>query len=252
VDFGSFAPTTAFMGVFASRHVPITIAQARLPMGLMKKDHLRAIVHIPEVEQIWRQVHRKPCDEQDIDAMYTEFEPMLDARLGDHSKLIPGTAEIVHALRQQDIKIGSTTGYSHSTMAYLLNQSEKQGYTPDACVCPSDVPAGRPFPWMCYLNAIQLQTYPLGAMVKVGDTLPDMLEGRNAGMWTVGVAMTGNGLGMTELEVTQMTPDLYNVRREAVYRSLLAGGAHYVIDGIWDLLPVIDEINQRLARGEHP
>jgi hypothetical protein len=29
-------------------------------------------------------------------------------------------------------------------------------------------------------------------------------------------------------------------------------GAHYVVDGISDVPPVLDEINTRLAAGEHP
>ena len=40
--------------------------------------------------------------------------------------------------------------------------------------------------------------------------------------------------------------------RERAYERMHQGGAHYVVDGIWDVPPILDEINARLARGERP
>lgn len=42
---------------------------------------------------------------------------------------------------------------------------------------------GRPYPWMCYKNAMELCVYPMNHMIKVGDTVSDMKEGRN--LWNV-------------------------------------------------------------------
>ena len=53
---------------------------------------------------------------------------------------------------------------------------------------------------MCYLNAIRLETYPMHTMVKIGDTISDIEEGSNAGMWTIGIARTGNMIGLTAEE----------------------------------------------------
>jgi len=39
---------------------------------------------------------------------------------------------------------------------------------------------------MCLQNAMNPQIYPMEAFVKVGDMLPDVEEGLNAGMWTFG------------------------------------------------------------------
>jgi len=59
-------------------------------------------------------------------------------------------------------------------MEVLAPKAKENGYEPDCIVCPDEVPAGRPFPWMCYENAIRLGAYPMQAIVKVGDTLPDI------------------------------------------------------------------------------
>jgi phosphonoacetaldehyde hydrolase len=105
---------------------------------------------------------------------------------------------------------------------------------------------------MCYQNAINLQVYPMEAMVKIGDTVSDIHEGLNAGMWTIGVAKTGNELGMTEAEVAALAgPDLRR-RLDAIDERFRKAGAHYIAESIEQCPPLIAAINARLARGERP
>ncbi|MFW5637307.1 MAG: phosphonoacetaldehyde hydrolase, partial [Thermodesulfobacteriota bacterium] len=111
---------------------------------------------------------------------------------------------------------------------------------------------GRPYPWMCYRNAIQLGVYPMSAMVKIGDTLSDIEEGLNAGMWTVGLTQTGNELGLAEDAVHQLPPAELKTRLTEIEQRFRKAGAHYVVSGIWECPAVIDQINERLARGENP
>jgi phosphonoacetaldehyde hydrolase len=252
VDYGSFAPTAVFLKVFERQGVPITIEQARTPMGLMKRDHLRAIAQMRPVAHRWQEVHARPCTDDDIEAMFQEFVPLQIACLTEYADLIPGTLETMAEFRKQGLKIGSTTGYTREMMQILVPEVEKRGYKPDACVCPTDAPAGRPYPWMCYQNAIQLQIYPMAAMVKIGDTLPDIEEGLNAGMWTIGLALSGNELGLTAPEVAALPAQILNAKREQISSRMYQAGAHYVVDGIWACVPIIQDINVRLARGEHP
>ncbi|MCS6911239.1 MAG: hypothetical protein NZM11_11845, partial [Anaerolineales bacterium] len=134
----------------------------------------------------------------------------------------------------------------------LAPEAARRGYAPDAWVCSTDVPAGRPYPWMAFQNAMRLNVYPMEAMVKIGDTVPDIEEGLNAGMWTVGVALTGNELGLTEAEVAALSPEARRRRLTPIYQKLYQAGAHYVVDSVADCLPVLDEIEKRLASGERP
>jgi len=64
------------------------------------------------------------------------------------------------------LKIGSTTGYTTRNDGGSGPEAARGGYAPDTWVCPEDVPAGRPYPWMIYLNSIRLQTYPLDGLVR--------------------------------------------------------------------------------------
>jgi phosphonoacetaldehyde hydrolase len=133
-----------------------------------------------------------------------------------------------------------------------LNEAARRGYVPDATVCATDVPAGRPEPWMCLRNAEKLGVYPMEACVKIGDTIPDIEEGLNAGMWTIGLAKSGNELGMNEKEIAALPADRLQARLERAYQRMAAAGAHCVVDTIADVLPAIDQIQERITAGERP
>jgi len=135
-------------------------------------------------------------------------------------------------------------------MNILAPESARRGYQPDCIVCPDEVPAGRPYPWMCYQNAIQMGVFPMAAMVKVGDTLIDIEEGLNAGMWTVGLSMTGNLVGLNEAEVEALSYGEKNEIRKRAETQLYQAGANDVIDGIWDLPVALDKIQSRLMHAE--
>jgi phosphonoacetaldehyde hydrolase len=252
IDYGSFAPTAVFLRLFEAQGVRISAGDARSGMGLMKKDHLKTILARPGVAEAWKSAHGAAASDADIDRLYDNFVPMQISVLKEYARPISGLLSIVKELRRRGIKLGSTTGYIRSMMDILAPEAEKNGYAPDCIVCPDEVPAGRPYPWMCYQNAIRLGVYPMQAMVKVGDTLPDIEEGLNAGMWTVGLSLTGNLLGLNEEEVNALSPEEKNTAREMASTQLYQAGAHYVIDGIWALPEALSVIEYRLANGEHP
>ena len=252
MDYGCYAPAVVFIEVYKRHGVEISMAEAREPMGAHKKVHIRKVSQIPAVAQRWQQAHGKPCTEDDVEAMFQEFVPLQVACLAEYAEMIPGCLDTVAALRERGIKIGSTTGYVTEMVAVIVEEAKKRGYEPDSTVCAADVPAGRPEPWMCLENARRLRLYPMEAVVKVDDTLPGIYEGLNADMWTIGLAKTGNEIGLTEQEINTLPPDEYGRRIERAYTRMTQAGAHYVVDGIADLLPCIDDIEQRLARGEKP
>jgi phosphonoacetaldehyde hydrolase len=71
-------------------------------------------------------------------------------------------------------------------------------------------------------------------------------------MWTIGLAQTGNEVGLTEQEIEGLDPALLEEKLSRASQRLAEAGAHYVIDGLWDALGVLDEIESRLADGERP
>ncbi len=252
LDYGCMAPAVVFIEVFKRKGVAITVQEAREPMGAHKKVHIREISRNENVARKWRQAHGRNPSEEDVEAMFKEFVPLQLQCLAQYAGLIPGTLEAVADFRRRGLKIGSTTGYTGEMMALLQAEAAKRRYVPDSTVCATQVPAGRPHPFMCLQNAINLQLYPMEAFVKVGDTLPDIEEGLNAGMWTVGLAKTGNEMGLTETEIAALAPDVREQKLERARRRMRQTGAHFVVDGIGEVPPLLDEINARLAAGERP
>lgn len=252
VDFGSIGPAAVFLDVFAKFEVDVSVADVRQFMGVAKKDHIRSICGLPSVVAQWQKKNHRPPNETDVERIYAETEPMMITTVTHHADLIPGLLETVESLRQQGIKIGSSTGYTTPIMEALVPAARAQGYVPDAIVCVSDVPAGRPYPWMCYLNAMHLEVYPLEAMVKIGDTISDIEAGLNAGMWTIGLTQSGNELGLSEKEVSGLTAEEMQAKTDPIEHRYRNAGTHYVAAGIWEVQPLIDDINARLARGATP
>jgi len=252
VDYGCMAPAAVFIETFWQRDVEVTMAQARAPMGMFKLDHIRAIAQMEPVAAQWQAVYGRPCNEADVEALYHDFQPLQLAVIAQYADVIPGTLEALVAFRRRGLKIGSTTGYTRAIMDQLAPLAAQRGYVPDAIVCADEVPAGRPQPWMMFQNALQLKLYPMAAIVKIGDTVPDIEEGLNAGTWTIGLVKTGNEIGLTEADVNALDSAALKARLEEGYARLYQAGAHYVVDGLADVVSVLEDIEARLAQGEGP
>jgi phosphonoacetaldehyde hydrolase len=252
IDYGCLAPAVTFIDVFKRRGVPITTEEAREPMGAAKRVHIQRIAQIPAVAKRWQEAHGKSCTEEDIEVMYQDFIPRQIACLAGYSDLIPGTVETIAALRKRGLKIGSTTGYTREMMKVVTAEAKKRGFEPDSLISATDVPAGRPEPWMALASAQAMRIYPMEAIVKIGDTLADIDEGLNAGMWSIGLVKTGNEIGLSEEDVRRLPQEEYRRRSDRAYERMTQAGAHYVVDSISDVIPCLDDIDRRLAAGERP
>jgi phosphonoacetaldehyde hydrolase len=246
VDFGCMAPARTLQQVFARVGTHLTDAEVRRDMGLPKKVHIEHILRNPRVSEAWRSRHGKVPSASDADEIYQLFLPLQLSCLGEYSKLIPGVAHCVQRFRERGLKIGSTTGYTRTMLDVLLESAAKEGYQPDCSVAPEDVGAGRPYPFMFYENAIKLQIYPMAAIAKIGDTPADVEEGLNAGAWSIGVAATGNTIGMSHQEFQALPEGEKLTRLENARRELEHAGAHYVVDTLAGLDSVLDDIDGRL------
>lgn len=252
VDHGSLAPLGAFVRAFAAFDVAISIADARGPMGLPKRDHILAIAALPHVAAAWHARHGRPFGPADADRIFAVFEPMMLAAVRAHAALIPGAAEAVAACRARGLAIGSTTGYTRAIMAELAPLAAAQGYTPDCLVCAGDLAAGRPTPLMMYRCFADLGVHPPAAVVKVDDTAPGIAEGIAAGTWTVGLALTGNEAGLSAEELAALDEAARAPLRERAAAALRAAGAHWVIDSVAELPALLPAIEARLEQGEAP
>ena len=248
------APAVVFVEVFKKQGVEISMAEARGPMGLRKDLHIKALTEEPVIRERWKDIKGSYPDQSDVDTMFADFVPMQLDCLRNYTDLLPGVAEVVQRVQKQGIKIGSSTGFVRPMVDILEEDAAKQGYKPDASVAGDEVDNGaRPKPFMVYKNLDMLDVHPIQSVVKVDDTVSGVGEALEAGCWGVGVSLYSNYMDVdTPEQGAQLPPEEIARRNDKTKEILQKAGAHYVIDSLTDIEPVIDDINARLARGERP
>ncbi len=242
VDHGSLAPTKVFLEVFERCDVPITVAEARGPMGRAKRDHIAAIVALPRVAEAWRLKHGLAPTDHDVQTMYDDFLPLQKATLATNSNVIAGVPEAIAELRRRGLKIGSSTGYTRELMEVVAPIAARGGYEPDVVLCADDVERGRPWPDLNLKGAELLGVRDMGAVVVVDDTPVGIEAGRNAGAITVAVSRTGNALGLTAEEVEALGARELSTRLMKIEAEFLGMGADHVIESVADLPHLLDRL----------
>jgi len=248
------APAVVFVEVFKRQKVEISMLEARGPMGLRKDLHIKALTEVDEIKERWKKIHGKYPEQSDVDRMFADFVPLQLDCLRKYTTLLPGVAEVTQRLQKQGIKIGSTTGFVRSMVDILEEDAAKQGYKPDASVAGDEVTSGaRPSPHMVYKNLDMLNITPIQSVVKVDDTTSGVGEAVNAGCWGIGVTRYSNYMDVDTPEDGKKLSEDEIKKRVAKTKDILEkAGAHYILESLADIEPVIEDINKRLARGERP
>ena len=252
VDFGSTAPIRGFQALFRKRGIEITEAETRKPMGCEKREHISQLLQMPRIQRAWLQRYGQHATVDDLDELYREFVPLQIYAISESSQLVPGLLSLLAWAEQKSIKIGANTGYSETMVVGLLESAAKQGYQPQSNVCATQVTKGRPYPYMCMTNAMQLGVMKLARCVKIDDTAPGIEEGLNAGMWTIAVAVSGNEVGLNLSQWQQLDLQTQQKLRGQAELKLQRAGAHYVVDSIADVIPCLVDIESRIAEGGKP
>ena len=93
----------------------------------------------------------------------------------------PNALEVFRILRQQKIMVILNTGYARETAQNLTTKlGWEKGLTYDDLITASDVDNGRPQPDMILLAMQHFNIRHPGEVIKVGDSIVDIEEGKNA------------------------------------------------------------------------
>ena len=252
VDHGCRGPVAVFTRAFERFGVIPTTEEVRAPMGREKREHVAAMLAMPRLAALWKEKNGHAPDDADVSAVFGAVSELMPGTLADYAEPVPGCVEAMARLRDMGVKVGSCTGYSRAMMENLLPRAGAAGYVPDCVVAADEVPAGRPWPWMCQRNCEQMGVFPPEAVIKVGDTVADIEEGLNAGHWVAAVTRTSNALGLTAEEAAALPPEELARREAELARSFREAGAHFVISSVADLPDLVERVAERLRQGERP
>ena len=253
VDFGCFSPVLPFVEAFAALGVAVSVAEARAPMGLSKRDHVAAMLATPAIAQRWSEAQGTLADDAAVAAVYEVFGPLQLAAAADHADLVPGVLSMQAALRARGVRIVTTTGYFRAAAEVVWRAMAAAGFEPDLNLCPDDVDGvGRPAPAMVAYASARFGVEQPERVIKVGDTVHDIAEGLNAGAWSLGVTHSGSDMGCTVSELAALDAKERATRLAEAEARLSAAGAHGVMPSVADLMPWVDTIEAWLAAGRRP
>ena len=240
VDYGSFAPVQAFVEAFEAFGITPTLEEVRKPMGMLKIDHIRTMLSMDRIHDLWKEKQGRDWTEEDVQHVYEIFEKKIMEILSRFAEPKPYVVETIQKLREMGLKIGSTTGYTDEMMAVVVPGAKAKGYEPDCWFSPDTVgKCGRPYPYMIFKNMEALKLQDVSRVMKVGDTVSDIKEGKNAGMISVGILEGSSVLGLTEFVYNSLTPSAKASILDQAAQTYKNAGADYVIKdirGILDLL----------------
>lgn len=240
VDYGCFAPVQAFIEVFKHFGVEPTMEEVRKPMGMLKIDHIRTMLKMDRISRCWQEkYHRLPC-EDDAQAMFNMFEEKLMSILENFADLKEGVADTIKSLREMGLKIGSTTGYNDKMMGIVVPIAAKAGYAPDCWYSPDAVgQKGRPYPYMIFKNMETLGLSDVSRVLKVGDTVADILEGKHASVKTAGILEGSSVMGLTKEEYEALSDEERKAADDKAEAAFKEAGADYILRNITELLEIV-------------
>lgn len=240
VDYGCFAPVQAFIEAFAHYGITPTMDEVRAPMGMLKRDHVRTMLSMERIAAQWRELYGRDFTEDDVEQVYQLSEKKILEILEHHTDVKPYVLETIEALRSQGIKIGSTTGYTDDMMALVVPAAAAKGYSPDCWFSPDSTnQKGRPYPYMIFRNMEALGLMDVRRVMKVGDTVSDIKEGKNAGAYTIGVIEGSSAMGLSQEEYENLTPQQRQEACQAVRQKFLDAGADQTVMNLKEILEFI-------------
>lgn len=237
IDYGCFAPVEAFRKAFLDYKIEVTLEEIRLPMGTSKKEHIATMLEMPRIKDLFYKEYNRDYNEDDVNKINESFEKKLFLVLDDYTDPIDGVVQLTNELKEKGINIGSTTGYTSQMMEVVEKNAKIKGYSPDYISTAQIAGAGRPSSLMIEDNMRHFKISDKNEVIKVGDTISDILEGVNSKVKTVGVIMGSSELGKSIDEEVQ--PD----EIERVRKKFYDAGADYVIENIKDLSSILNKLN---------
>ncbi len=243
VDFGSFAPVGAFIETFRSKKIEPTLEEVRAPMGMLKKEHIRTMLEMPRIAECYKTLYGGSYTEEVLDEMYEFYENAMVAVLNNYAEPKPFVLDAVKELRARGIKIGSTTGYNDKLIEIVAKKAKENGYEPDYRCTPDAVDSkSRPRPFMVFKNMEMLNISSVDAVIKVGDTVSDIKEGKNAGVVAVGVIEGSSEMSLSEAEWNSLSDDAKDKERARVREIYINAGADYSINNMSELCDLITKL----------
>jgi len=184
------AVNTCFRSALAGFGVSVEPEQVNSVMGLHKPEAIRILLLSVDRE----------FSESDVDRIHADFVARMKHYYAHDPAVreLPGASAAFSKLRKAGIKVALNTGFNREIVDVILTRLNWVDAV-NATVASNEVSRGRPFPDMIRYLLATLGLSDSSHVVKVGDTLVDLEEGKNAACGLV-VGVTTGAYSRTQLE----------------------------------------------------
>lgn len=127
--------------------------------------------------------------ENEKKALNRQFDTNLKGQYFENSSISlidDSMPDLFNEIRENGIKIALNTGYSNEVQETIINRLHMNEFI-DGYISSEDVKFGRPYPYMIFRLMEQFEIKRPTEVIKIGDTVNDILEGKNASCLTIGV-----------------------------------------------------------------
>ena len=193
--------TVAMREAFKNHGINITPEQVNQFRGMEKKEAIKNLLF----ETRGSESDSSGIDESEnttLESIFKDFKLTLRSHLTHIDKEIPGTTETFQLLRSRGIKLAVGSGFPHDVVIALV---EKLGWKDiiDFASSAENEGHGRPHPSLIHSAMRHCCVTDSKKVLKVGDTVIDVEEGKNAGCKTAAV-LTGT---QSEARLKESEPD---------------------------------------------
>ncbi len=244
IDYGSQAPVVALKRAFQKFGLIVGQQQIRQDLGLGQDIHIRRLMADSVLQQQWEASHKGLPISLGAELIYDQFVAEMRAVLPKYAQLRTGFSRLLSFLQNQGIRFATTTSYSSELLGEILPIVKESGFAPQVNITPGDVDGyGRPNPNMIQAAMAELGIHNARFVVKVGDTVNDILEGKAAGALTVGIVEGSNLIGLSKREFNACSLEEQNSLKNQAVQAFEAAGADYVVDDTKQLISLIKELD---------
>ena len=242
VDRYSIIPLKSLIQTFKHHNINISNDLIFRDISMDKKIHIGNILEDKYVYMNWFKQYKRNPEYDDVLKLYETFKT-IQLEKSHKIDIIPETYNAFEYLKKNNIKIGCTTDLNKNNAGIISRVLNTNICKLDNIVSSTCVEKSRPHPNMIYKNMVDLSIVDPRTIIKIDDTNIGIKEGKNAGLWTIGVARWSSYMNVLPENYNNMNDIVIRERLEKSKEKLKQSRPDFIIETLDELPNIIETIN---------
>jgi phosphonatase-like hydrolase len=162
----------SFVEALAAHGIGVSSEELQEFKGAAKREVIRFMG--------WRK-RNEPLNESEVEAVYCDFERLVNERYEEQLAPIIGVEETFESLQKRGMAMALTTGFGRGTLDLVVRRLGWQDQFA-ATVSSDEVTTGRPAPYLIFRAMERCGCRSVHEVMNVGDTPLDLQSAANAGV----------------------------------------------------------------------